>query len=175
MSVVFSPIQLQRFNFVITYNLLFFDLCKRFVMDVRKPLKSKFQNNHGQLLRLTQESAKNPQAGRAVWIYSEFRLRNDRRGAFVCLLYEWIVNIQHAWRGRRSLRVSCSISFFIELTLNIVCSNRLTDTARRVPTVYHLIIEHLSFNVSSMKWNLIEKTPIRRAGACSHKRELKRS
>ena len=49
-------------------------------MGVRKPLKSKFQHNHGHSGRLTQGSAKIPQAGRAVLIYSKHRLRNDNVG-----------------------------------------------------------------------------------------------
>ena len=66
MSVVFSPIQLQRFNFVLSYNLLSLNLYKLFVMAIRQPLKSKFQHNYGHLLRLTQWRAKIPQAGRTV-------------------------------------------------------------------------------------------------------------
>ena len=78
--MVFSPIQLQRFNFVITYNSLFLYSYRLFVIGVRQPLKPKLQDNHGHSGRLTQERAKIPQAGCAVLIYSKHRLRNDSVG-----------------------------------------------------------------------------------------------
>ena len=80
MSVYCSPIQLQKFNFVITYNLIFLYLFKSFVVDIHKPLKLKLYDNHGHILRLTQESAKIPQAGRTALIFSDFRLRKDNVG-----------------------------------------------------------------------------------------------
>ena len=108
MSVYCFPIQLQRFNFVLTYNLLYLYLYKLFVVGVYKPLKSKLQYNYGHLLRRTQWRAKIPQAGRAVLIFSEFRLRNDN---------VWV-------RGERSTyrlfekstfgRVSIYIAYFTE-------------------------------------------------------------
>ena len=91
-----SPIQLQRLRFVITNNLLLQYLCRLFAIGVRQPLKPKLYDNHGHSGRLTQGSAKIPQAGRASLISSEFRLRNDIRVAFICLVYELFINIQHA-------------------------------------------------------------------------------
>ena len=80
MSVYRLPIQLQRFNFVITYNLLFLYLYRLFVISVRQPLKPKLYDNHRHSGRQTQESAKIPQAGCVAWIVREHRLRNDNVG-----------------------------------------------------------------------------------------------
>ncbi len=55
MSVYRFLIQLQRFNYVITYNLLFLYLYKSFVMGVREPLKPKLQDNHRHFGRLSRK------------------------------------------------------------------------------------------------------------------------
>lgn len=77
-----------QLNFVQMYSLPFLHLYRPFVIDVRKPLKPKLYDNHRHFLRLTQESVKIPQAGRAAFIFRKHRLRNDNVG---CKGKVWII------------------------------------------------------------------------------------